>query len=170
MPSAMLLQPLDDVQELRHVDPVVQERLRELAAPTMPQQRLKRTGRRPFVFNGVTVATVCGITPALPFWYEINVHRTLRDAYVSDIRLFHNAADRTDLFWVAEHADLDACMDHLERYDPAGDIASPPEMLRPIAPAELAVRMARLQIEIDQVTQHYRVVVGELLSVLTPRG
>lgn len=171
MASAKLLQPLDlPPRELRHLDGPTQDRLRELGAAAMPVHALKRTGARPFLFNGTTVATVCGVTPALPFWYELNVHRTVIGTVVSDIRLFHKSPDLPDLFWVAEHDGLDEAIDRFERYEPAGDVAVPREMSTPAgSAAELALATARLQLRVDQVTQHYRALVGELLHVLVPR-
>lgn len=171
MANVMLHRPVDvGVRELRHLDGVTQDRLRDLGAAVMPLQSLKRTGRRPFLFNGAVVATVCGVTPALPFWYELNVHRTVVDTYVTDIRLFHKSPDLHDLFWVEEHPDLDAAAGYFERYDPAGDVVVPQEMaVRSASPAELALWTARLQMRVDQVTQHYRALTGELLAVLTPK-
>lgn len=171
MPSATLYQSADpSVHELRHIDEAVQDRLREVATPAMPLQRLKRTGRRPHLFNGVTVATVCGVTPALPFWYELNAHRTITGGYVSDIRLFRKSPDLPDLFWVEEHGGLDELVAFFERYEPVGDVVPPPAFSRPLAPAELALATARLQLEIDQITQHYRALVGELLAAITPKA
>lgn len=170
MLTAKLLQPLDSpARALRHLDDATQDRLAALGAAVAPVQVLKRTGRRPLMFNGVTLATVCGVTPALPFWYELNVHRTVIDAHVTDIRLFHKDPARSDLFWVAEHDALDDAIAHLERFDPAGDVMPPRELPPGAAPAERALWVSRLQMEVDQITQHYRALVGELLHTLTPR-
>lgn len=172
MPSVMLHTPAEvSGRDLPHLDERAQARLRDFGATVMPLQRLKRTGARPYLFNGTTVATVCGVTPALPFWYELNVHRTVIDSYVSDIRLFHKSPDLHDLHWVAEHDDLDAVADHFERYDPAGDVTPPQEMAtRAGSAAELALWTARLQLQVDQITQHYRALVGELLHAIAPKG
>ncbi|WP_375428537.1 hypothetical protein [uncultured Sphingomonas sp.] len=150
-----------------HLDQPSQARIRELVTQAMPLRSLKRTGRRPLPFDGKTIATACGVTPALPFWYEINVHRTVADGYLTDIRLFNKTADDPDLFWVREHDDLEDATVHLERYDPAGDV-TPPRQMAELAPsaAELALRIARLQLRVDQMTQHYRALVGDLLATL----
>lgn len=171
MPSATLLQPIDTpARELRHLDPQTQDRLRDLGATVAPLQKLKRTGARPHLFNGATVATVCGVTPVLPFWYELNLHRTVIGSYLTDIRLFHKSPDQSDLFWVAEHDSLEEAIAYLERYEPAGDVLPPQEMaMRASSAAELALRIARLQLQVDQITQHYRALVGELLHVVTPK-
>ena len=171
MPTAKLLRPDDvTVRELRHIDAVAQVRLAELDVAAMPLLRLKRTGARPLLFNGRTVATVCGVTPLLPFWYEINVHRTLQGRYVSDIRLFHKSPYRSDLFWVAEHDELDEAIAHLERFDPVGDVLPPQQpAAESTSSAELALWIARLQLQVHQATEHYRTLAGELLAVLTPK-
>lgn len=172
MPTATLFQPIDvSVRELRHVDQVVQDRLRDAGAAVMPLQCLKRTGRRPFMFNGTAVATICGVTPELPFWYELNLHRTVLGGYVSDVRLFNKSPDRADLFWVEEHEDLDEALAWFERYDPAGDVTPPGEIaMRASSSAALALQLARLQLQVDQITQHYRALVGELLATVTPKA
>ena len=172
MPSATLHQPIDvSVRELRHVEQAVQDRLRDVGATVMPLQCLKRTGQRPFLFNGTAVATVCGVTPLLPFWYELNLHRTVIGDYVTDVRLFNKSPDAADLFWVEEHADLDAAITWFERYEPAADITPPGEIaMRAGSSAELALRVAQLQLQIDQHTQHYRALAGELLAVVMPKA
>ena len=162
--------PADDapLPDLRHLDQRTQDRLVELGATLAPVQTLKRTGRRPLLFNGTTVATVCGVTPALPFWYELNVHRTVIGSYVTDVRLFHKSPDLPDLFWVEEHDELDGTVAYLERYDPAGDVSVPRELAtRAASAAELALWTARLQMQVDGITQHYRALAGELLHRLT---
>ena len=172
MPSATLHQPIDvSVRELRHLEPAVQDRLRDGGATVMPLQCLKRTGRRPFMFNGVTVATVCGVTPSLPFWYELNLHRTVLDGYVCDVRLFDKASDAADLFWVEEHEHLDDALAWFERYDPAADITPPGEIATGAgSSAELALALGRLRLRIDQHVQHYRALAGELLAAVTPKA
>ncbi len=160
--------PASPARELRHLDQQTQDRLAELGATLAPVQALKRTGRRPLLFNGQTIATLCGVTPALPFWYELNVHRTVIGSYVTDVRLFHKSPDHHDLFWVEEHDEMDGVVAYLERYDPSGDISVPREMAtRAGSAAELALRTARLQMQVDAITQHYRALVGELLHTLS---
>lgn len=150
-----------------HLDQPSQARIQELVAHVMPLHTLRRTGRRPLMFNGATLATVCGVTPALPFWYEVNVHETVVKTYLTDIRLFNKTGDEPDLFWVREHDELEDAVTYLERYDPAGDIVPPREMAEPApSAAELALRIARLQLRVDQITQHYRALVGDLLHTL----
>lgn len=153
--------------EFRQLDQPTQARIREFAAAAAPMRVLKRSGQRPFLFNGATLATICGVTPNLPFWYELNVHRTVLDTYLSDIRLFHKSPDEPDLFWIAEHDDLEMLVGYFERYHPAADL-TPPQLdpARATSSAELALWAAGLQLRVEQITQHYRALVGELLHAV----
>lgn len=170
MPAVKLHQQTADAEGLRHLAEPAQERLRDLEGAAQPAQSLRRTGMRPYAFNGTIVATVSGVTPALPFWYEINVYETVLNTYVSDIRLFNNDADLADLFRVAEHDGLEAAFDHLERYDASADLIPGGEIGEPTASnAELALRVARLQMRVNEITAHYRAVVADLLQALQPR-
>ncbi len=154
-------------QGLRHLDELTQERMRELEAAMLPMQSLRRTGLRSFAFNGSLVAMTCGVTPNLPFWYEINVYRTAAGGWVSDIRLFNKADGSIDMFRVAEHDDLDGVLDHLERYDPTGDLTLPPALTDPNASsATLSIHAAGLQMQVKQIGDHYRGLLAELLHRL----
>lgn len=167
MPSVNRHQQIDTVPpEFQQFDQPTQARIREFAATVAPMRLLKRSGQRPMLFNGATLATICGVTPSLPFWYELNVHRTVLDTYLSDIRLFHKSPDEPDLFWVSEHDDLDALVAHFERYHPAADLTPPALAPDRASAAELALWAAGLQLRVEQITQHYRALVGELLHAV----
>lgn len=170
MPSVTHHQHIDAVPpEFRQLDQPTQTRIREFAPampPATPMQVLKRSGQRPFLFNGTTMATICGVTPNLPFWYELNVHKTVLGSYLSDIRLFHKS-EEPDLFWVVEHDDTDDLVGYFERYHPAADL-TPPQLApeRASSSAELALWAAGLHLQVEQITQHYRALVGELLYAI----
>lgn len=163
-------QPLEQAAEeqgLRHLDALTQNRIRDLQAPKPPSQVLRRTGQRPFAFDGAVVATVCGVTPLLPYWYELNVHRARSGGWVSDIRLFSKASDRSDLFRVAQHDDLDAVFAHFEGYDPSADLEPGAAMLEPGGTnTRLALHTARLQMQLNRITDHFRGLAGDLLNKL----
>ena len=75
-----------------------------------------------------------------------------------------------DLFRVAEHDDLEAAFDHFERYDAAADLIPGGEIGEPTpSNAELALRVARLQMRVNEITAHYHAVVADLLQALQPR-
>lgn len=149
----------------QQLDPATQARLREVAPPAMPVQTLRRTGHRPLTFNGVPIATICGVTPALPFWYELNLFRTVVDSFVCDVRLFQKS-DAPERFTVAEHDDLlDACA-WFEAYQPARDIRPNIALSTIGSSAELAIAIASLRLEIDLAAEHYRALVGQLLTAV----
>ena len=169
MPTVQRQEPMDAAaRELRQVTERTEERLRDLGAAIMPLHRLRRTGAAPMLFNGATIATICGVTPALPFWYELNLHHSVRGTVLTDVRLFHKSNDLQDLFRVAEHADLDAAASYLESYAPGGDAVLPEELTRSASSTELAIGVARLQLHVEQLCGHYAALLGELLYALTP--
>lgn len=157
-----------DASLLSHLGAPVQQRLREIAVPAMPMQSLRRTGMRPYGFNGAPLATVSGITPGLPFWYELNVFTTVVETYVCDVRLFHKT-DAPDLFRVVEQDDFEDALAWFERYDPAHDVRPGPALTDAKSNAARAIECARLQLELAAVVDHYRIVVGQLLTALAPR-
>lgn len=158
--------PSPELKPVLDVD-AIPNRAGDMPAWALPLQVLRRTGLRPLSVHGATIATVCGVTSALPYWYELNVHRTAPGAYLSDVRLFRKDSDQADLFRVEEHADLDALVAYLEDYDPSGDLAPAADMLDgATSNAALALRTARLQIEINRITEHYRATVCQLLGTV----
>lgn len=163
-------QPLEQAAEeqgLRHLDALTQNRIRDLQGPKPPSQVLRRTGQRPFAFDGAVVAFVCGVTPVLPYWYELNVHRASSGGWVSDIRLFSKASDKPDLFRVEQHDDLDAVFAHFERYDPSADLEPGAAMLEAGGTnTQLALHTARLQMQLNRITDHFRALAGDLLNRL----
>lgn len=170
MPSVNFQPLAGEEPQFRHLDEATQERVRDLQPRPAPAQALRRTGLRPYAFNGTVAATVSGITPALPYWYELNIHQTVLGTFVSDIRLFHKSADKADLFRVEEHADLDGVFAYFESYDPSGDLSPAREMLeRQTSNAALALGTARLQMQVNQIGDHYRALVGVLLGAVATR-
>ena len=167
MPSVTLFQlPQEPAPPPVAPAPTQTQRLHDLAERIAPMHVLRHTGYRPVAFNGQVLATVCGVDQVLPYWYEINVYRTVLGAYVSDIRLFSKGVDAPDLFRVAEHEDPDGLHAYLEAYDPCGDL--PPIRYDEAATsaAALTLRAIEVQAEMRRITDHYRVTVGALLNAL----
>lgn len=167
MTNVNLNQQVDQVTSTpRPVESPARSQLREVEASIMPAQALKRTGQRPYAFNGLTVATICGVTPALPFWYELNLFRTVIGSYVCNVRLFNKGED-ADVFRASEHDDLEAACAFFERYEPAADLPASPDEISLDAPGvKLSLQAARLQLRINRITDHYRATAGELLYAL----
>lgn len=168
MTSVNLNQQTPALDALRHLDEPVRQRIRALEAPAMPAQSLRRTGQRSYAFNGQVIATICGVTPALPFWYELNVFETVLDTFVCDARLF-NKGDQSDRFRIAEVPTMDAAFAWFEAYDPSADLPDPPVPAPTLSNASLALLAARLQMDLNRIDAHYRTMAGELLNALQPR-
>lgn len=156
---------------LRHLDELTQDRLSELGwkippAAILPIVSLRRTGLRPLAFNGTTIVMASGISPDLPFWYELNVHRTDTDGFVSDIRLFGKPANSSDIFRVTEHDTLAEVFDLFEAYDSSADLAATPDLPSTASHAALALHRASLRMRVNQITDHYRALVGGFLAKL----
>lgn len=157
--------------DLRHLDEPTRDRLSELEwkiqpAAILPVVSLRRTGLRPLAFPGTTIVMVSGINPDLPFWYELNIHRTDTGSFVSDIRLFGKAANSSDVFRVAEHDTLAAVFNLFEAYDPSADLAVVPDLPSTASHAALALYSACLRMRINQITDHYRALLGDFLAKL----
>ncbi|WP_375382035.1 hypothetical protein [uncultured Sphingomonas sp.] len=171
MPSVMLYQVPEPVEApvpppVAPPPPVQVERLRELEERIAPMHVLKRTGQRSFAFNGQILGTVCGIDQVLPYWYEINVYRTVLGTYISDIRLFGKGAEATDLFRVTEHDAMDAVQNYLEHYDPSCDLPPVRYDATSQSAAALTLRAIEVRAELQRIADHYHVTVGALLTAL----
>lgn len=168
MPSVTLHQLFPDAPASPVPTPAPRaEMLREAEERLAPMQVLRRTGLRPFSFNGQLLGTVCGVDQVLPYWYEVNVYRTVIGSYVSDIRFFAKAAEAPDLFRVAEHDDMPALHAYLERYDPCRDL---PPMRHELSPDASAAALTLLAIEtraeMRRIDDHFRVTAGAMLDAL----
>lgn len=168
MTGVNLHQQTPALDALRHLDEPVRQRMRALEVPAMPAQSLRRTGQRSYAFNGQVIATICGVTPALPYWYELNVFETVLETFVCDVRLF-NKGDQADLFRVAEVPTMDVAFAWFENYDPSADLPAPPVPAANLSNASLVLLAARLQMEVNRIDTHYRTMAGELLNALQPR-
>ena len=146
--------------------PGLTERLRDIGARVAPLQLLKRTGERRYAFNGQILATVCGVDRILPFWYEINVYRSVIGTYVSDIRLFGKNEEIADVFRVAEHNGIEELRDHLGRYDPRYDLPPIRYDRSPQSSAALTLCALEVRADMQRISDHYRATVGALLDVL----
>ncbi|MGI4730662.1 MAG: hypothetical protein ACRYFW_02805 [Janthinobacterium lividum] len=171
MPSVMLYQLPETVEAPAPAPappalPVQVERLRDLAERIVPMHVLRRTGQRSFAFNGQILGTVCGVDQVLPFWYEINVYRTVVGTFVSDIRLFGKDAGAADLFRVAEHDTIDAVHTRLEQYDPSCDLPPVRYDATSVSAATLTLRAIEVRAEIRRINDHYQVTMGALLTAL----
>lgn len=144
---------------------------------TAPTVRIRRTGARPLVFEGIELAMAMSFTPALPYWYEINLYRTNEQHFAVAIRLFYQSASEQDHVRAWECDSLDQALDKIANYDAAQDVrfAIDPAASN-LAAAELAAMAMELRARIMSARAHFASLVGEffyeldMVKVPVPRG
>jgi hypothetical protein len=132
---------------------------------------LKRVGARPLSFTGSELCMAMSFVPAAPSWYEINVYRTTEQSFVCAIKLFYRDEGQTDVHRAWEFDDFGALMQHLETYDPAGDVAveiapDDPKLSLP----EMAAYALSLRAKAAEARRQYSGLVGEILHELDAEG
>lgn len=136
-------------------------------APSAPKQKIKRVGERPLVFEGTELAMAMSYTPALPYWYEINVYRTSDQSFVACVKLFYVSADEQDTAHAWECGSLDEAIETLMRYDAAGDVRLSLEYSDlDCSAAEMAARALDLHARAKSYRHHYATLIGEFLHDL----
>lgn len=129
-----------------------------------PQQRIKRIGARPLVFEGSELAMAMSYTPKLPFWYELNLYRTSAGKAVAAVRLFHQSEDEEDTVRAWECGSLDEAVEKLAHYDAADDVQLTMDASMSQGPAaELAAQAMALRAEVKTYRSHYASLIGEFL-------
>ena len=128
----------------------------------VPSFRIKRPGARPLAFDGIELAMAMSYTPALPFWYEINLYRTTDQRFVTCVKLFHQAESEQDTVRAWEFDTLEQAMDKLAHYDAGQDIRvqfDPSDATS--SAAELAACAMDLRARLMAARRHYESLVGE---------
>ncbi|MFA8442744.1 hypothetical protein [Yoonia sp.] len=144
-------------------EPAMQTGVAQFAQPSNSYQ-IKRAGGRPLRFDGSELAMAMSYTPAIPYWYEINLYRTTQQGFVAAIRLFHQAEDQQDTVRAWEAATLDEAIEQLITYDAAQDVPLGVEFNLATAPAsETGALALQLLAQISDVRQHYGSLIGEFL-------
>lgn len=92
------------------------------AAASVKQFRLKRSGIRPKVFQGVEVCHSMSYEMGTPFWYEINIYRTTEDGFVSEVKFFTKSDKMRDSFKTVDVDSTEELVAFFEGYDPTEDI------------------------------------------------
>ena len=129
--------------------------------------RIKRAGARPLAFKGSELAMAMSYTPALPYWYEINIYRTTNNSFVVAIKLFFQSTDEQDTAHAWRVESLEEALAHIENYDPGHDVRIQPigagaEM----SAAELAAYAAQLRSEMLAAKRHYASLAGQFFHDL----
>ncbi|MEM9787621.1 MAG: hypothetical protein AAF801_14050 [Pseudomonadota bacterium] len=133
-------------------------------AQNMMSYDIKRVGARPLRFQGSELAMAMSYTPAIPYWYEINLYRTLDQTFVTAIRRFHQSEDKQDTTQAWEAASIGDAIDKLTAYDAANDVIVSYDLDVAAAPAaEMAAIAMQLMSQITDARNHYQSLVGEFL-------
>lgn len=129
--------------------------------------RIKRAGARPLSFNGSELAMAMSYTPAIPYWYEINVYRTTDQRYVATVRLFYQSEDEQDTVRAWDFDALEQALDALAQYDAAHDVRITMDPADNSAPAaELAAYALELRSQVLAARRHYDSLIGEFFYEL----
>lgn len=161
------------------IDPIHPDTMAQSAtmtfAGTAHAYRIKRPGARPIVFDGIELAMAMSYTPALPYWYEINLYRTSDQRFIASIRLFFQSADEQDQTRAWEFDTLDQALEKLAAFDAGQDVRfviDPAD--ETMSPSQLAAMAMELRARILAAQQHYKSLVGEffyeLETMKTPLG
>lgn len=123
---------------------------------------IKRIGARPLSFQGSELGMAMSYTPSIPYWYEINIYKSVDQTFVLAIRLFHQSKDETNTVRAWECETLPDALDKMEQYDASQDVkiamlASPNKM----SLAELAAASLDLRAQIQAAKSHYASLIGE---------
>lgn len=132
--------------------------------PTGVPFTIKRAGGRPLRFEGSELAMAMSFTASMPYWYEINLYRSVDQRIVTAVRLFHQSEKKQDTVRAWESASIDDAIDKLTRYDAGYDVPVDIDFDASQAPPpELAAKALQLQARISEARHHYKSIVGEFL-------
>lgn len=124
---------------------------------------LPQRGRRPLAFVGTEIAMATSFTPAIPYWYEINIYRSRDDQFIVAIRKFFQSEAIDDVVEAWTFPSIEHVFFHIEGYDPATDIPVPSQSFDSMAPAELSAVAMQTMAQIEEARTHFSGLVGEIL-------
>lgn len=154
------------MMESLHQDPSSHPGVSQFA-PNAPTFRIKRPGARPLVFEGIELAMAMSFTPALPYWYEVNLYRTSDQRFVATVKQFYQSETEQDMIKAWDFDSLEQAIDRLANYDAGEDvrISVDPSDLSASA-AELAACAMELRAKVISARRHYASLVGEFFYEL----
>lgn len=134
------------------------------AASAAQSYCLSRAGGRPLRFDGSELAMAMSFSPEVPYWYEINLYRTVQQTFVVAVRLFYQSESKTDTLRAWESETIDDAIDKMAQYDAAFDIPVTADVdVNTAPPAEIAAHAMLLKAQISDARHHYESLVGEML-------
>ncbi len=123
--------------------------------------RIKREGARPLIFQGSELAMAMSFTPSIPYWYEINIYRTVDQRFILAIRLFFQSKDEENIVRAWEFDSLPDALDKMETYDAAQDVKVVFDGSKPVPIAELTATAIEIHAKIAAARTHYSGLIGE---------
>ncbi len=123
--------------------------------------RIKRLGARPLSFQGSELAMAMSFTPSIPYWYEVNIYRTVQQRFVLAIRMYFQSAEEEDFVRAWEFDSLPDALDKMESYDAGQDVRVTFDASQPMVVAELTARAMDLHARTAAARSHYAGIVGE---------
>lgn len=128
---------------------------------------VKRTGQRPIKFEGSELCMAMSFVPDTPFWYEINIYRTVSQGFVLAVRLFFQSEDERDRIRAWEFQTFDEVLDCLEGYDAGHDVRVGRFGHEPGLPvAALAAEAFALRARVEAQRDQFSSLLGEVLEEL----
>ncbi|MGF1453881.1 MAG: hypothetical protein ACFB6R_00745 [Alphaproteobacteria bacterium] len=125
---------------------------------------LRRTGARPYRFQGTEICSAVGWAEKLAVWHEINIFQSVAGKVIVDVRVFRKSPTERDLFHVEERESIEDAISFLESYDPTQDVLVDIPLDDPaISLAELSLNGIVLRQRIDQTRRQYDALLGDLL-------
>ena len=143
------------------------------APPSTPElfqpirHTLRRTGMRPYVFDGSEVAHAMSYMPGSPLWYDVTLYRAGVGKFVVSVKLYYKDSNLPDRFSCHELATLDDVASFLESYDASEDVhPSVPMEVTTMTASEFAMHVGLLKLKIEEARAQFRDVAGEILYSL----
>lgn len=104
-------------------------------------------------------------------WHEVAIYRREGGEFAVAIRTYNKAAEATDVHRAELFPTLEEATGFLESFDPTADLRVALDCAdRRLSAAEIALRAATLRQRADEVTRHYRALIGEMLLRLDTGG
>ena len=128
---------------------------------------LKRLGARPLTFHGGELCMAMSFVPGAPYWYEVNVYRTVEQRFVLAVKKFFRDEDKQDFCRAWEFEDFGDVVKTLENYDAGTDVEvevmpDDPTLSAP----EMAAHAFALRAKAAEARRQFQGLVGEILHEL----
>jgi hypothetical protein len=136
------------------------------ARPMLMDFRIKCLGQRPLQFRGQELGMAMSFAPDLPYWYEINLFRTVDRSFVLTVKQFFQSADERDTVRAWTFTSLDDAIDKIESYDAADDLRVALPRPGGQTAVDLAASALEFRAQAEAARNHFKGLVGEFLYEL----